>query len=1798
MSDSSVPRGTFSDQVQSWGTGVVESYLETRGRNDNARSVKSLIEETAREYGGRFFVELLQNAHDAHPAGSLGGRVLMVLDEAEGPHGTVYAADAGTGFTHPNFRAISNLALSSKPVGEGIGNKGIGFKSVLQVCESPEVYSCDPEHPARDGFCFRFAGLGDFRTLTRSDEEFEYVRQDVSRYTVPVPVHDVPPQVRELRDDGFRTVFRLPLRSGIAKAEAAKRFEELGAGDVPVVIFLTRITGVTLVRRSASGSSTQVLERHSSQVALPAEAPDAELVTVGDGREFLVFSRDIASPRLRAALEEAVRAERLKEKWLEWDAPAHVSVAVPHGWSEDECRLYTYLPMGEDAHSPFHGHLHAPFFTDFSRQGMAWDHPLNRMLLDTAAELAVDAAGSLVAARPADLGLSPEPIADAAVDLLSWQPGRTGHLPSDTAARRALPGLGGGAVSIRDAWTWPDEAWDVLTAELASSSAGLHLLATGVSEDRLEGLRATAAALDESVDLSPSQLAAAVEVMAATCLADGLALPMWDLLYDDLAVMFDGDDDAKSLAGRRLLLADDGTLRECSAAADQAGADDDIAHPTGKGKGKGTGSGRRRRSGAAAPFFPPVRLRTDDEDDVDPDVDLELPPALKDRLFFLHPGLAWHDETRQTTRAREFLLSNRFVRKFDARSLAEHIRSVLAETGGAKVHREAMRFLFNLQRSRPSTNLSLEDSNLRVPSAAGPWLPASDAVFSRNWPGTRGPDLHAVASVPAETSPELAVLSERLLADPESLLKPGDDRTAWVQFLERVGVANVLPVQRARDARALNGNRLRGQVLAAAPGLPEGIAVSWAAALPPRSDAYNPETPYKCSGHIAWLPGQDAFDDLPATVRAAYARLLLAGLDAWSDDVMAVVWERDRAGYKDPQTLPTPLGAFVRDGRWLPVHDPATKADSPAAPQEAWHFQAGTDSEPPRFAPIVARQTRALLDVCPTAVRRLRAAGMGVWNSPSDAPRLATHLARLYAEGHVDEAFSPRLANAYRAAWATALEQPTANGPGPEDFLLVRAGGGLRAVQVSDIGELNPVVVTDESDDPFLRRIGADFELQLLHLDAAADRAAERIAAQAKAGVLRPTDLRVQVQLDGVDFTPRDDRPGFSQVLPWLRDLLTLVVAHRLPVHERPGETRLRQFVDGVAQLRLATARRVAVTLAEQVRPVPAQMRGVMPVPHPEFPTLVIELDETGDLGWRHMDAAAEPMMQMLGYPSLATEVKLALSRLRSVAAHPEDDIAWPDLAEALEVEREAAQQTLAGVGSGVRATLERLHPIVGFLWGAGAAAPFGQSGSIARDDALESALLAAASANAMPAGWARDLLDAARAADDVDALRRHLEIPLEGFNAFAATQDPPHPPIDYGPVHEESFELAVLAHADELYDGLRWAFVEFYRQTTPVPGWAEVKDLRSLRPDPGWALTRESVGDVELVSCARQQLSERIGRPLPASGPPLEPLTKVRTKNKPAAEAVMWSVLPVTRAWCRKHGVAVPAALGDASDVRPALDLLDSAGALDFDALERSDVLDWARAGGVWPPGMPLTTELSELGLTPEDLDAEKTEEEVARERRQQERRLVEVEGTAVDIGAGFAALRELLQASLDSSPEFLRAPARNTRLDEAPPTGGRRSGERPTGGAGAGAGRASDVQLNAIGFAGEWLAYQWLLAHYPGQVDESCWKSRNRAEAFTGGLGDDGLGYDFLVPFRGGAVMYEVKATTGDGGEFQLGESEVLAAQANSRNNRWRLLVVTQVLTSDRGLRQLRNPFHPDSRGEYTFAGQGLRLLYRASA
>ena len=148
MSDNKNNNDAFNSDQLANAEKAIRTVVVDRARNDSLDAVSGLrsnanMERTLqREYFGRFLIELLQNARDAWRKANpenLDG-VLRIHLGGEAPALTVcnqgQPLDASV-----VLYSIGKFGESTKPQGEGIGYKGIGFKSVLEVTHSPEVYS-------------------------------------------------------------------------------------------------------------------------------------------------------------------------------------------------------------------------------------------------------------------------------------------------------------------------------------------------------------------------------------------------------------------------------------------------------------------------------------------------------------------------------------------------------------------------------------------------------------------------------------------------------------------------------------------------------------------------------------------------------------------------------------------------------------------------------------------------------------------------------------------------------------------------------------------------------------------------------------------------------------------------------------------------------------------------------------------------------------------------------------------------------------------------------------------------------------------------------------------------------------------------------------------------------------------------------------------------------------------------------------------------------------------------------------------------------------------------------------------------------------------------------------------------------------------------------------------------------------------------------------------------------------------------------------------------------------------------
>ena len=197
-----------------------------------AASLKSVIEDVAQEYAGRAVLELIQNGHDAIERGS-SGRIHVLLD-LDGQHPALYVANDGRPFGTANFDGIIDLGLSPKGAGEGIGNKGLGFRSVLLLTDCPEIYSRDPENrqdQSFSGYSFRFPAVSELAGLADDPALGERLTAEASPLNLPVPMTADDPQVLRFARDGFATVIKLALRDDVAVAEARQQIDSLAGGE-------------------------------------------------------------------------------------------------------------------------------------------------------------------------------------------------------------------------------------------------------------------------------------------------------------------------------------------------------------------------------------------------------------------------------------------------------------------------------------------------------------------------------------------------------------------------------------------------------------------------------------------------------------------------------------------------------------------------------------------------------------------------------------------------------------------------------------------------------------------------------------------------------------------------------------------------------------------------------------------------------------------------------------------------------------------------------------------------------------------------------------------------------------------------------------------------------------------------------------------------------------------------------------------------------------------------------------------------------------------------------------------------------------------------------------------------------------------------------------------------------------------------------------------------------------------------------------------------------------------------------
>ncbi|ATW51089.1 sacsin N-terminal ATP-binding-like domain-containing protein [Streptomyces peucetius] len=1729
----------------------IEIYRDAGETWRFAESLKSVSEDTAQEYEGRTILELVQNGHDA--LGNADPGRIAVLAVAQESGGVLYVANEGAAFAEENFRAITELALSSKAAGEGIGNKGLGFRSVLQLTDWPEIYSkSSPASPDFDGYCFRFTRPEDVRTLVDDPALATRVIEDISPLALPVPADVTDPVLKELAEDGYSTVVRLPLRNQHAWGLAVAQAEDMVNGEAPLLLFLDRVAELLVeVRDGSDAAFRHVLSRaeRTSDLVTACESDWVREVDLAGAGRYLLARRTLDSEALSGAISRSVQAREIDAAWENWDAEAWVAVALRLDAPLTHGRMYTFLPMATGVHAPFPGHAHAPFFTKLARLDISEAVALNAFLLDQLAALTVELSRRIRSETPHLTA------ADLVLDLMCWDVSARldSALDGRLATEPIVPLHGREAWgSLQDSYGWPDvkRSWRVLTTE-ALTQAGADLLSPSVGPVRHTRLDKLCKAVLSRPFRPPAILAAEwVETVAESLL--GGAEPaglVWADFYSDVAHAFARDQAV--LRGRRIILDQDLRLRSALGGRTESGKQD------------------------ATVFFHP-----NPEDTADGDAVTRVPgdlKALRRRISFTHPAIAWDSA------ARGFLERNELVRPYQLDRVFDALDDLLSERPSEALSRDALTFTF---RQYPLLTQAQRRRLARIPfrlplAADGRWGRAARCSFSPAW-GTEGARrLERFLVEGGARIPALAAQRDQWISGPDDWPTPVRDRTAYAEFLEALGVCDGLrPGAVGERLGARQGHELRPSSLAASFELGDALTGAWSADVRSGWTRFaHPYTPYEFAHAPAHLPGATEVTGLGAAARREFAELLMHGLRTWGEEVFTVTVHRPTYTFKDAHTWPTPLASYLRSLAWLPVENP----DGPSfvEPRRAWF---NTDGELPSFVPALPLSTRRLL-TDRTVVERMVRLGLRKWDEPQHAGAAVKQLGDALDKGDVPEYLSVSFKRHYERAWshiARTGRWPWA--PGEEVRLVVSRTNVLGTFTTA--ADETPVIVCDEAD-PLKEAL---IELAGHPVLVAPAESGDAVVSLAEANGLksqRTSVTHVQVRhRDGNPITPSGRADALLEGREWLVSVVALAMELKSGSFVRPSERGVRAALERLRTIRVVHADEVEIAVSGTPTEPPSTTRA-LPLPDDEHPTVVVW---RSDEGWDELQAATPAVAQLLGRPWLQDALELVLVKLeRSFGGNSPTHIDDGVLAAALDTTEAKVTEIRRNLTGDVQDTVRLLRPVLACLtaddWNEEAAHMLGHA---AGERELVEIIDRFAPGLPLPSA---DLVTLARSCTKPAELRDELQLDFQQFNAALASLGPGYSPDYYPDRHEQVFGDFVRARSGALLDRLRERYAAAVQQGEDISGYAAARGLQDLQPDPDW-LPRFITPPEEAMHSRVQEWLRAHGADDDLERPTgLKPVDRLRALNAAALDALVPMLAPLVAAWCRRHGVQVPAGWHGAV-LLECKSLIDGTGLSDLLLLSEEQLLDTVQRAVGWPAGMPHAADPAVLGLTDKDLAQATTRPQGSGGSIGPAPRTITIGDAEVRVGRDqFSVIADIASKTID---EAFLAQSGRVRLDNvAGVPQPRRGGASPAKPriVVAKMAQTNEDQRSAVGLVGEVAARAWLQRHYP----DVRWTSGYAAVINDDREASDSLGYDFEVAWRGTTRLYEVKALSEPSAqrvEFELGASEVDAARRHARDNRYRILLITSALVpEERRVFELPNPFSAQGRDRFRIVSRGLR-------
>ena len=1792
----------------------------------NYRSLHSLTQQVEHQYHGRFLIELIQNAHDAFADASSAdkpNRIEIVFDVTDSKHGSLFVANDGQPFSASNFERLSQLGQSDKDPQKSIGNKGIGFRSVLEVSVCPEVYSrFSSSSNSFDGYCFAFRPevvqslvppmaqlaeqgsippspvsgaplvdwsddmLSKFRRRVRSHGSEWLVGETkyLSPYLLPIPlVKTDSATVKAFEARGFATVIRLPLKSSELGVYVQGHMKQISSSTV---LFLDKVNSLTL---RVIGSQEHIYTRTSADL----EGGNAEVrVSIADGVdapiEYAVWSRNLHVPSAPEEFRAAVMA--LPGRWPEI-VDISVSVAARLGDIPEAGRFSIYLPTLVATGSAVH--VNAPFFGDMSRTSIPFDDAYNRQLLQTACDLALDVIRSRLAGRGPSEAMS---IVDLLAPFGSDQvaAARWSEL-IDEAASRASASLNEEPLILAEGGWRPLNATSLIPASDMTSLLTEELLRRHSTFDifhsclnsRCEQLKALAKTRFPETGAFPlvSDIASTIAAIASELHATEVD---WNAFWRDVMILLPSGQQA--LAEHKILLGGDGRLHSVSS--------------------------------SSKVFFVPRQGTQDDGDVGGEGTATEVPPTLQPYVAFLSDQIQVYDSNRPTVQtAVRAYLGNGLVSQFRVDTIFTGVLQELTPSLPVPIEglhfqlcrdimRWALRLISNvIARGRGAEATLRLLRTIPVPCQGG-WYPMGEASFGEGWSDTTGATLKSYLNT--LKSPIAIDARKRLL------LAPGSP--AWVDFgvseqqlLRAGGVFDGLRLHELKsDSWASQFQASNFYFVLPIEPPPNFTKEQWsnyrALVEAEKKPPFGSLQPYAV-GVLYTFPGFAEAFSLVEDARLALSELILQSLPHWSQG-LAPLSIAKQGGQPNRLEVTSPLRHFLQSSSWLAIRD--AKGLTWARPSDRWHIPSDAIAGRARhFAHLKALPSTIAkrLDLHEALAKVLHDLGMPHCDlhAETDSPNLLEALAASIGSDNVPDANV--LLGQLRDAWH--LFRPTPNQPPLKQLVVRRRDKQLEAVMPNSEA---PVFLPDYG--AYVAEL-EQFDLPVLTIYPNDAKELREWFATAYGSLVQLTSkLELVPHVNGAVWTGVSAVPFADSELGWLiRPLLAMVAFHG----------QLRGIHSVAFQERADLLRETRIDWVPSVSV--AVMRGEVVLMTADVPALWDNQRKTiiaTELCRKQPGELSTAFAQALERDDLELPLRYVLGSLETAEDEPEDVAA---LLARLRISPEQVQQVIEHLRGDIGHIGRLVHILAAVL------APEADASALL-EVKIEDELAAALAAVGIVGLDVQRTLHVARDSQDMFDFGRSMwhdlgeTVALTRWNETLDRLGHPH-------LTNRNWTTQLQAGLEEAAGTIKRLLAHLIRHGNPgvfsqmliaYEGLPRTVDLSRSHWEVDFQTAMSVVADLiqswnvgnELVVAVRKSLSvQELREQLSALGVPLDiDPDECARRNHQLVDTMAIYIEKLRLAWCLKvaaselHGEWQ----GEADKYRAI-----AARRLSSDGFTRiwseAETFQFLRDSGLhvglpefWL-AMESSTDLaslqSALQLSDEELAGAESRLASLKAESSRRRNIVKVCGEDFDSSEdnlaqlwGFLKSRipyELIAniQPLDLGKGKALTPFKTMRQktkDDVHRHPAKQQQRQP---------KSVD---ELVGFAGEIFVYLMLQQQYGTDVvSSSAWISENSRRVFAFNQADDGRGCDFAFTAKGKLLRVEVKSSAGDDEAFTLGSSEIrLAMDLGTRGKRRRevfvLVHVKSALSAAPTAVVLPNPYDPKYAAMFSLEEADARVRYRA--